>query len=343
MTAFDDWLGDLTEKLRELVPEGYASIHPNEYWEKDKGNPMPYPRPLGLLEHSELEDYWKFLEGFESAESGLKHNPNLSEEDYLHHALEVTNNPAKDWNEDMRLALLNERGYRKQEQHVDAQRRGNIFGGGWLPEGLANPERGVLYSQPFQDLNRSLDDSFEEAWDLVKMPLWYESGTTADYSPEDYTDDERGLTHTPGSVHQRFSLVPRIETETQHLQPLGASFPRYWESKDKDARGYATFREGDAPDDPIDPYHQISMFEIAEDIRGTGKARNRLQELIAELREHDPEARSIHVTHSENDTAALWDKFVDEGLIDSASTKPWVTTTPEGRLIRHTKYREDDL
>lgn len=206
MTAFDN----LTERLRELVPEGYASIHPNEYWEKDKGNPMPYPRPLGLLEHSELEDYLKFLEGFDSAESHLKHSPNLSEEDFLHHALEVTNNPVKDWNEDMRQALSNERLYRQQEQHVDAQRRGNLFGGGWLPEGLANPEHGVLYSQSFQDLNRSLDDSFEEAWDLTKVDfrldrpknvtsLGYSSRTPKEYKyrvPTGY-DSEGNLTYSP--------------------------------------------------------------------------------------------------------------------------------------------------
>ena len=188
-----------------------------------------------------------------------------------------------------------------------------------------------------------LRELFDAAWSVVKAPLWTESGTTADYEPEDYTDDERGLTHSPGAVHQRFSLVPQIGTDDEIFELLmsqGSISPRYWESKDKDARGFATFREGDAPDDPIDPYHQISMFEMANELRGTGKARKRLQELIAELREHDPEARSTHVTHSENDTAAFWDKLVDEGLIDSASTKPWVTTTPEGRLIRHTKHRE---
>jgi len=175
--------------------------------------------------------------------------------------------------------------------------------------------------------------AFDTAWDLVKAPLWTESGTTADYEPEDYTDDERGLTHTPGSIHQRFSLVPKIERVESPLPH------RYWESKDKDARGYAVLQEGDAPDEPIEPYHQISNFEIAEELRGTGLARDRLKEMIAELNRHDAEAKSTHVTHSENYTAAFWDKLVNEGLIDSASTRPWVQRTPDRRLIRYAKKR----
>lgn len=186
--------------------------------------------------------------------------------------------------------------------------------------------------------------AFEEAWDLVKMPLWYESGTTADYLPKDYSEDD-GSMPDDWLDNQPFSLLANPHSggdEQMDIHSL-SGLPRFWESKDKDARGFVTFREGDAPDDPINPYHQLIMFEMARDARGKGLMRDRLQEMIAELREHDPEARSTHVTHSENDTAALWDKMVDEGLLDSASTKPWVTTTPEGRLIRHTKYREDDL
>ena len=177
--------------------------------------------------------------------------------------------------------------------------------------------------------------AFDKAWALAKMPLWTESGTTADYEPEDYTDDERGLTHTPGSIHQRFSLVPTIGT----WMPVPH---RYWESKDKDARGYAVLQEGDAPNDPIEPYHQISNFELGEDIRGTGQARKRLLEMIAELREHDSKASSSHVTHSEKHTADFWDKLVDEGLIDSASTKPYVTRTPDGKIIPYINRSDNE-
>jgi hypothetical protein len=170
------------------------------------------------------------------------------------------------------------------------------------------------------------DASFEQAWSVAKAPLWTESGTTADYEPEklDYANPQ-------------WETVPSMTTTPTMYR---GSRPRWWESKHKDARGFASLQEGDAPDDPIDDYHQLSLFEIARDARGKGLMRDRLQEMIAELKEHDPEARSTHVTHSERKTAALWDKLVDEGLLNSASTKPYVTTTPEGRLIPHTKRRQ---
>jgi len=173
--------------------------------------------------------------------------------------------------------------------------------------------------------------AFDAAWSVVKAPLWTESGTTADYEPERWYN--RDLYWEP-------ALIPEVSEDeiADHDggHSDGVGLPRFWESKHKDARGFASLQESNAPDDPIDDYHQLSQFEMARDARGKGLMRDRLQEMIAELREHDPEARSTHVTHSENDTAALWDKLVDEGLIDSASTKPWVTTTPEGRIIPKT-------
>ena len=168
-------------------------------------------------------------------------------------------------------------------------------------------------------------DPFDQAWDVAKAPLWTESGTTADYEPEVVDDFENG----------GFSLVPKIDDDEIHA--FGAALPRFWESKNKDARGFASLQEGEVDDDPKDPYHQLSMFEMARDARGKGLARDRLREMIAELKEHDPTATSTHVTHSERDTADFWDKLVDEGLIDSASTKPYVTTTPDGKLIPKTR------
>jgi len=172
-------------------------------------------------------------------------------------------------------------------------------------------------------------NSFDRAWDFVKNPLWTEEETTADYKP------------TRGD-YDRFPLIPSVSNESGDSVGYDYRnvFPRWWESKNKDARGFASFEEGDAPDDPKHPYHQIQLFEIALDKRGKGLMRERLQEMIDELRDYDPEAYTTHVTHSERNTADLWDKMVDEGLIDSASTKPYITTTPEGRLIRYTENRE---
>ena len=171
-------------------------------------------------------------------------------------------------------------------------------------------------------------DAFLRAWSVAKAPLWTESGTTADYVPE------KGSRWSFRDLERRFSHL--WQDRPDEFLTITDGLPRFWESKHKDARGFASLQEGDAPDDPIDDYHQLSQFEMARDARGKGLMRHRLQEMIAELKEHDPEARSTHVTHSEANTADLWDKLVDEGLLDSASTKPYVTTTPEGRLIPHT-------
>ena len=168
---------------------------------------------------------------------------------------------------------------------------------------------------------------FDKAWKVVKAPLWTDEGTTADYEPEVVYPFENG----------GFSLVPEINDAEIAEYRHHASLPRFWESKNKDARAVAVLAEGEVDDDPKDDYHQIRMFEMARDARGKGLARDRLREMIAELREHDPTATSTHVTHSERDTADFWDKLVDEGLIDSASTKPYVTTTPDGKLIPKTR------
>ena len=172
--------------------------------------------------------------------------------------------------------------------------------------------------------------AFDQAWDFVKNPLWTEEETTADYKP------------TRGD-YDRFPLIPSVSNESGDSAGYDYRnvFPRWWESKNKDARGFASFQEGDAPDDPKHPYHQIQLFEMARDAKGKGLARDRLREMIAELREQDSEATSTHVTHSERNTADFWDKLVDEGLIDSASTKPYVTTTPDGKLIPKTRRVEE--
>jgi len=168
--------------------------------------------------------------------------------------------------------------------------------------------------------------AFDAAWSVAKAPLW---------------TPYRHPSPLPKRNAQQFGMadpatsIPEMFGDRRPIRPVSKD-PRFWESEHKDARGYAIFREGDAPDDPIDPYHTISMFEMARDARGKGLMRDRLQEMIAELKGHDEKAVSTHVTHSERDTADLWDKLVDEGLIDSASTKPYVTTTPEGRLIPKT-------
>ncbi len=169
--------------------------------------------------------------------------------------------------------------------------------------------------------------TFDEAWAVAKAPLYEDESDLIDAGMIDTEDD-------------RYTLLME-----DWLKDLGTLRPRWWQSRHGDARGYAPaagdellFQETN--DDSAAPHHQIISFEMARESKGRGLMRDRLQEMIAELRERDPEARSTHVTHVETDTADLWDKLVDEGLIDSASTKPYVTTTPEGRLLPYTTNRE---
>ena len=188
--------------------------------------------------------------------------------------------------------------------------------------------------------------AFDRAWGVVKMPLFTgdtpsddSRKETGDYDPEDFMDYERG--HVSDSA--RFRLLPTINRNPTYINNnINGMYPRFFESKAGDARGYATLREGNEEDDPLDDYHQISLFEMANDSKGQGLSRARLQEFIDELREYDPSAKSTHLTHSERNTADFWDKLVDEGLIDSASTKPYVTTTPDGKIIPYINRSDNE-
>ena len=89
---------------------------------------------------------------------------------------------------------------------------------------------------------------FDQAWDVAKAPIW----------TDDTATEEAGF---PKEDLERFP-------DLNFLSRLGAvGMGRVWESDEGDARGFATFHEGEAPDDPKDPHHQISHFEIAEDLR----------------------------------------------------------------------------
>ena len=167
-----------------LVPEGYAEKHPNEYWEEAHGkgfhpsdweemseeerdayderyfsNPMPYPRPLGLLPHSEINRYRDLLDEFRRQFSRFEHNPNLSEDERMELAVSLFDpaNEAANLSEDFAEAIANEISYRSQEQTVDAGRRGDIHAGGWKNDGTPFKPRGksthLPFSQQFQDIH----------------------------------------------------------------------------------------------------------------------------------------------------------------------------------------------
>jgi hypothetical protein len=167
-----------------LVPEGYAEKHPNEYYEEAHGkgfhpsdweemseeereayderyfsNPMPYPRPLGLLPHSEINRYRDLLDEFRTQFSRFEHNPNLSEDERMELAVSLFDpaNEAANLSEDFAQALFDEIANRSFEQAVDANRRGNLHAGGWKKDGTPFKPRGdsthLPFTQQFQDIH----------------------------------------------------------------------------------------------------------------------------------------------------------------------------------------------
>ena len=170
--------------------------------------------------------------------------------------------------------------------------------------------------------------AFDRAWDVVKMPVW-----TVDTMDDDFPEEDP----------ERF---PRVMAEPGVRMGSDANIGmnRTWESKEGDARGHARIRF----DEDDVPSHAITEFEIATDQRGKGLARERLRQFIQELKDHDERwwkdvdvdlqdlPGLTHVVGSEEDTAAFWDKMVEEGILDSAHRKPYVTTDIEGNIRRLT-------
>jgi hypothetical protein len=168
-----------------LVPEGYAEKHPNEYFEEAHGkglytedmaqmsdeeidayyeryesNPMPYPRPLGLLSHEELNSYKDLLSEFRTKFSTFEHDPNLSQDERMEIAewLFNPNNEAANYSEDFAAALSSEESYRASDQTVDATGRGaSSLGSGWKKDGTpfkpTDDSTHLPFTQQFQDIH----------------------------------------------------------------------------------------------------------------------------------------------------------------------------------------------
>ena len=155
--------------------------------------------------------------------------------------------------------------------------------------------------------------NFDRAWDVAKAPVY-----SQDMPPFLHADEDRYEYFMPNFIEGRFQAHRDYN-------------PRLWESKHFDAQGYANYM--DEEDDPeLGPYLQLILFQMANEAQGKGLSRDRLMEMVRELKEYDSDV-PIRVTNVESDTADYWDKLVDEGIVDSASQKPWVATTPEGVVI----------
>ena len=164
--------------------------------------------------------------------------------------------------------------------------------------------------------------AFDRAWSLVKMPIYnpYEVNT------DDWHDNAKNY---------KFDVINIAE---DRIMGHGDYNPRLWESEHGDAQGYAGYIDED--DDPeLGPYLQMVLFQMANDKRGKGLSRDRLNEMITELKEYEGKDLPIRATNIENDTVDYWNKLVDEGMIDSASQKPWVATDPEGKI--HPKIEKE--
>jgi len=167
------------------VPPGYSEKHGNEYFEEAHGkglytedmaqmsdeerdayyervesNPMPYPRPLGLLSHEELNGYKDLLSEFRTKFSTFEHDPNLSQDERMEIAewLFNPNNEAANYSEDFAAALSSEESYRASDQTVDATGRGaSSLGSGWKKDGTpfkpTDDSTHLPFTQQFQDIH----------------------------------------------------------------------------------------------------------------------------------------------------------------------------------------------
>ena len=148
---------------------------------------------------------------------------------------------------------------------------------------------------------------FDQAWTLLKMPVY---------------DDNTGL--PPMQNSESFEMLP-------HLDKMGGFM---WESEDGMARG--TMRP--------EFWHNsllLNNFEIGGPMRGDGHARNYFQQMIDEGHAHfDHELDGTHVTNVEPHTAGIWNKFVDEGIIDGAHEKGDIRISFDGD--KHFTHAYDD-
>jgi len=162
---------------------------------------------------------------------------------------------------------------------------------------------------------------FDQAWDVAKAPVYPIDNN------EDWQDDPSPFLYSDEGRYEYF-MPPFIESRRTSNPDYN---PRAWESKHFDAQGYANYM--DEEDDPeLGPYIQLILFQMANEAQGKGLSRDRLMEMVRELKEYDSDV-PIRVTNVESDTADYWNKLVDEGIVDSASQKPWVATTPAGVVI----------
>ena len=168
-----------------------------------------------------------------------------------------------------------------------------------------------------------MTSAFEQAFDMLKTPLWYRGMEDEPIIPDEpKVDDERFPDYLS-------DLMERLIDPD--VFPDDYETGRAWESKEGDARGHARVTW----DDDERAEHHISHFEMAQDARGQGLSRDRLKAFIEELRGADShlsegDISDTHVVNVEPDTIDYWNKLVSEGLLTGASNRRTPNYTPDG-------------
>ena len=131
--------------------------------------------------------------------------------------------------------------------------------------------------------------AFDRAWEVVKAPLY-------EY-PEDIDD---------AADYLRFTMMPDMRmVSLKFPEDENEGEPYYWQSLDENAKGTIYPEDGDTI---------VDMFEIAQDLRGKGLARNYLEEMIEDAHE-EYGVRPIKVPVMNPDVVGFWNKMKEREVI----------------------------
>tara|TARA_Y100000385_G_C12873083_1_gene542431 strand:- start:345 stop:752 length:408 start_codon:yes stop_codon:yes gene_type:complete len=110
---------------------------------------------------------------------------------------------------------------------------------------------------------------------------------------------------------------PRKDKKFQYMRDLTPDWDDIltWESKDKKARGEATYHEPYINDEDRRHIWNIRVFTIKEGQQGKGNARKYLKEFIKEMNSLEYATSSPSVSKIKPNTLKFWEKMKEEGLV----------------------------
>jgi hypothetical protein len=162
----------------------------------------------------------------------------------------------------------------------------------------------------------TLSKAFNQAFALIKAPLYYPDEDWGDMGDSDYD----------GPSPREMLNFPDYMSDL--MAPAGFSDVS-WQSGDGMARGVAqlNFDTGQV---------NVHHFEVATPVRNSGLGESYLREMIAELEMEMAGQTELgqfhaHATKVEPKKAGFWDKMVDRGAISSASSRTNPRITADGK------------